>query len=554
MSPSSESSFRVALCSLLSLLGACAERPHLEFDVVTVDAALADAAPDGASTQDGGAVDANVADAVTAEDAESLDAGSDAGPDADIDAAADAGPDACVPTEERCNGIDDDCDGEVDESTTGPEELAARYLDGDGDGYAASEPPAFCEAAFIPRRVFACPLAPGYADRLGDCDDRTSAASPGATELCDGIDNDCDDSIDEGAICPAGTGCSNGACVPCSTVDVLPATIDDEIVVCRGSRVETPSAGDVNIAEGGSLTVEGGAFVGFARDQRLIVRGTLVLSGIWTQSGERLASLGARENSPNPSQRWGGIDVPLDATLERQPVVRIDGGYLNNAVTALTWESDVLTIRNSLFMRSGHVFANNVNGGASADVFDSHFRRNDYVFGANARFERSHFLQNAIVFEGPLAGSSILSSSVVNENSVVTYDESGAETFDNLPMCQTLVSENIFFATSSTTYPATAHIPARFDAFECSFLDNDDYLEVGRGHELSITQSVICRNGVLDVIVGDTTNVDLSSNYWCTGDTSYIASRIYDNADLPARGVATTEPLLAGWPAAAPTP
>ena len=30
-----------------------------------------------------------------------------------------------------------------------------------------------------------------------DCNDSTSAARPGATETCDGIDNDCDNSIDE---------------------------------------------------------------------------------------------------------------------------------------------------------------------------------------------------------------------------------------------------------------------------------------------------------------------------------------------------------------------
>ena len=40
------------------------------------------------------------------------DAGVDASPDATADAAPDAFPDAaCVPTPERCNGVDDDCDG-----------------------------------------------------------------------------------------------------------------------------------------------------------------------------------------------------------------------------------------------------------------------------------------------------------------------------------------------------------------------------------------------------------------------------------------------------------
>ena len=39
----------------------------------------------------------------------------------------------------------------------------------------------------------------GYTENEGDCNDDNAARYPGLTDLCDGIDNDCDDEIDEDA-------------------------------------------------------------------------------------------------------------------------------------------------------------------------------------------------------------------------------------------------------------------------------------------------------------------------------------------------------------------
>lgn len=63
------------------------------------------------------------------------------------------------------------------------------YLDSDGDGFGTT-PAGFCSST-----------APsGYAAADGDCNDGDAAVNPGATEVCDGIDNNCDGNIDEGLI------------------------------------------------------------------------------------------------------------------------------------------------------------------------------------------------------------------------------------------------------------------------------------------------------------------------------------------------------------------
>ena len=86
--------------------------------------------------------------------------------------------------EELCDGIDNDCDGLVDD-TDGDVALTVWYLDDDGDGYGDDN--VFLES---------CDAPTGYVVDAGDCDDTRSDRAPGADELCDGLDNDCDGLVD----------------------------------------------------------------------------------------------------------------------------------------------------------------------------------------------------------------------------------------------------------------------------------------------------------------------------------------------------------------------
>ncbi|RLE38885.1 hypothetical protein DRJ17_02530, partial [Candidatus Woesearchaeota archaeon] len=67
-------------------------------------------------------------------------------------------------------------------------QLLPGYTDADGDGYGAGSLLQICSGYALPS---------GYSDINGDCDDVDTASYPGAPELCDGIDQDCDGLYDE---------------------------------------------------------------------------------------------------------------------------------------------------------------------------------------------------------------------------------------------------------------------------------------------------------------------------------------------------------------------
>ena len=129
--------------------------------------------------------------------------------------------------EERCNGADDDCDGSVDEDAADPVPL---FLDPDGDGYG--------DAA---QSTLGCAPLAGYAPAPGDCDETDPAIHPGADEVCDGIDNDCDhlpDEDDPGLQGDLGPGTST----PTTTASAIRRLPSKRAISPSGACSTTPTA------------------------------------------------------------------------------------------------------------------------------------------------------------------------------------------------------------------------------------------------------------------------------------------------------------------------
>jgi len=84
---------------------------------------------------------------------------------------------------EACDGVDNNCDGVVDEGFS----LISAYEDFDQDGFGDSS-----------TLQLVCVLPPELVTTDGDCEDADADVNPAAPEVCNSADDDCDGLVDEG--------------------------------------------------------------------------------------------------------------------------------------------------------------------------------------------------------------------------------------------------------------------------------------------------------------------------------------------------------------------
>ncbi len=295
------------------------------------------------------------------------------------------------------DGLDNNCDGAIDDQGEGN---VVGYLDRDEDGYGD---PAKSRQA--------CPQAlqrDGYVTEAGDCADTNPSVKPGQPDLCNGVDDDCDEAVDEDEVARIGDDVFTdwpSALKHASGLDQTPVvrlcpsdeplqveTVlwfqPSEIVVEGGGQsrsdvvVEHVSGGTIAEIRSGEITFRALTLRGSANSRALIVR----------QGGSlHLENVHVTENAAGGVQLYGFLNsgdegegararIDTGSSLTHNGRSDVLGGAIH-AVGSYDLEIENATLSNNEAKDGGAIYA----GPLSGSVVD----------GSNTRITRSTLSDNA---------------------------------------------------------------------------------------------------------------------------------------------------------------
>ncbi len=231
------------------------------------------------------------------------------------DTAAEVNPSAV----EVCDFIDNNCNGLVDmaDATIDLASTHTYYRDLDHDNYGSG-------AAMV-----ACTAPSGFVATTGDCNDNNITAHPGATEVCDGADNDCDGGTDGTVASPNQCGALVGTYTGTythHTDERLGSTIINQMN-CTGTGSASLALNRTPALQGSFTCVYNGGLGGFQHTQSVTLSASVGLDGVVTGTIHHIYDSFGADRTYNVTGTQTSTTLTLSGT----------GNWLPNSMSAVPW-------------------------------------------------------------------------------------------------------------------------------------------------------------------------------------------------------------------------